>query len=347
MDRSDTAIRDAIARLVEREDLGEARARAAMEEIMRGEATPAQVAAFAVALRMKGETVEEVTGAVRALREHVTRVEAGPGPVVDTAGTGGDGAGTFNISTTAALIAAGAGARVAKHGNRSVSSRSGSADLLAALGVRIDVDVATMERCLAEAGIAFLFAPRLHPALKHAAGPRREVGIRTLFNLLGPLANPAFADRQVVGVFARRWVEPLAHVLRALGARHAWVVHGVDGLDEVTLTGTTFVAEVRDGNVTTFEVHPDRIGLVCCASDDLSGGDAEANAEITRRILDGERGPRATAACLNAAAALVVAGLSADLRAGVERAREAVASGAARRALEALVDLTHSGEGGA
>ncbi|MDF1562596.1 MAG: anthranilate phosphoribosyltransferase [Deltaproteobacteria bacterium] len=336
----DAAIREAIAALVEGQDLGEERAHDAMEVIMEGDATPSQVAGFAVALRMKGETVEEVTGAVRALREHVTRVNPGEGPVVDTAGTGGDGSGTFNISTTAALIAAGAGARVAKHGNRSVSSRSGSADVLAALGVNIDADVPTMERCLAEARIGFLFANTLHPAMKYAAGPRREMGIRTLFNLLGPLANPAFADRQVVGVFARKWVEPLAHVLLNLGSRHAWVVHGIDGLDELTLTGSSFVAEVRDGNVTTFEVHPERIGLRRCNSEDLTGGEIEENAEITRRILGGEAGPRADAAVLNAAAALVVGGLAADLRAGIELAREAIASGAATRALQTLAEVS-------
>ncbi len=340
---TDTSIREAIAALVEGRDLGEARAHDAMEVIMEGHATPSQVAGFAVALRMKGETVEEVTGAVRALREHVTRVDAGEGPVVDTAGTGGDCSGSFNISTTAALIAAGAGARVAKHGNRSVSSKSGSADVLAALGVNIDADVPTMERCLREARIGFLFATTLHPALRYAAAPRREMGIRTLFNLLGPLANPAFADRQVVGVFARKWVEPLAQVLLALGARHAWVVHGIDGLDELTLTGSTFVAEVRDGDVHTFEVHPDRIGLMRCNASDLSGGEVEENAEITRGILAGQKDARATAACLNAAAALVVAGMAADLRAGVELAREAIASGAARKTLATLVEVSQQG----
>ena len=315
-------IRRAISRVVEGHDLSEVEAASAMDDIMSGRATPAQVAGFAIALRMKGETIDEVTGAVRTLREKVTRVDPGPGPVVDTAGTGGDGAGTFNISTTAAILAAAAGAKVAKHGNHSVSSRSGSADVLRALGVDIEAPVPVMERALREARLGFLFAKALHPALGHAAAPRKELGVRTLFNLLGPLANPAFADRQVVGVFHRRWVEPLAGVLLNLGARHAWVVHGHDGLDEITLTGPTLVAEVRDGTVSTFEVTPEHVDLTRCKAESLVGGDAEANARITRFILEGEAGPRADVAHLNAAAALVVAGVAEDLREGVVRSRE-------------------------
>lgn len=333
-------IRAAIRDLVEGRDIGEAGARGAMEAIMSGEATPAQVAGFAVALRMKGESVEEVTGAVRALREKVTRIDAGPGPVVDTAGTGGDGAGTFNISTTAAILAAAAGAKVAKHGNRSVSSRSGSADVLRSLGVDIEADVATVERCIEEVGIGFLFAPALHPALGHAAAPRRELGVRTLFNLLGPLANPAFADRQVVGVFDRKWVEPLAQVLHNLGSVRAWVVHGSDGLDEITLTGPTQVAEVVDGQVRTFEVTPEQAGLERCNVADLAGGDVEENAELTRTILGGGSGPRTDVSLLNAAAALLVCGLCEDLKGGVERAREAISTGEAARTLARLVETS-------
>jgi anthranilate phosphoribosyltransferase len=327
------ALRSAIARLVDRRDLSTEETAAAVSAIMAGEATPAQVAGFAVALRMKGETVPEILGAVRVLREKVTRIDAGEGPVIDTAGTGGDGTGTYNVSTTAAIIAAGAGAKVAKHGNRSVSSRSGSADVLRSLGVDIEAPVPVVERCLKEARIAFLYAPALHPALGHAAAPRRELGVRTLFNLLGPLANPAFADRQVVGVFSESWVEPLARVLAGLGAEHAWVVHGAGGLDELSLLGPTRVAEVRGGEVRQFAVAPGDAGLRSCDLGDLAGGDADENAAITRRILDGEAGPRLDMACFNAAAALVVAGLADGLSEGVERAREAVRSGAAAQAL--------------
>ncbi|RMG14633.1 MAG: anthranilate phosphoribosyltransferase [Deltaproteobacteria bacterium] len=336
------AIREAIRRVVDREDLDEQSAAEAMEEVMQGLATPAQVAGLAIALRMKGETVDEVVGAARVLREHVTRVDAGPGPVVDTAGTGGDASGTFNVSTTAALLAAAAGAKVAKHGNRSVSSRSGSADVLAALGVRIDAPVPVVERCIQEVGIGFLFAPALHPALGHAAAPRRELGVRTLFNLLGPLANPAFADRQVVGVFDKRWVEPIAEVLLKLGTRHAWVVHGSDGLDELTLTGVTHVSEVRDRTVHSFRITPDQVGLNPCQLADLEGGDPETNAAITRRILEGERGPKADMACLNAAAALLVSGKAEDLQDGVEQVREAIRSGRALETLNALVRVSQS-----
>ena len=330
-------IKTAIQQVIAGHDLSEAEAAAAMDQIMAGEASPAQIAGLAVALRMKGETVEEVTGAVRAIRARVTRVEAGPGPVVDTAGTGGDGAGTFNISTTAALIAAGAGVTVAKHGNRSVSSRSGSADVLAALGVTVDAPVPVLERCLREVGVSFLFAPVLHPALRHAAAPRRELGVRTLFNIVGPLVNPAFADRQVVGVFDRRWIEPLAQVLGRLGSVHAWVVHGSDGLDELTLTGPSWVAELKGGEVRTFELNPESLGLRLCAPQDLAGGDAEENAAITREILAGAPGPKADLACLNAAAALLVAGAAADLEEGLAKAREAVRSGAAAEILTRLV----------
>jgi len=327
----------AISELVEHRDLTERACEAAMQVIMEGQASPAEVAGFAIALRMKGESVEEVTGAARAMRSKLTRVDAGPGPIVDTAGTGGDGAGSFNISTTAAFIAAGAGVKLAKHGNRSVSSRCGSADLLAALGVKIDCSVEVMETCLRELGMAFLFAPSLHPAMKYAAAPRRELGVRTLFNLLGPLVNPAFADRQLVGVFAEKWLSPMAQVLGRLGIKRAFVVHGEDGLDEISLTAKTHIVEWDGAGLRSFEIDPRELGLELCDASELEGGDVEENAAITLKILRGEAGPRREVSCLNAAAALVLGDKAESFEEGLKLAHASIDEGRAFETMQQLV----------
>lgn len=309
--------------------------------MMTGNATPAQVAGLLMALRVRGETVEEITAGATALRERMTRIEAPPG-AIDTCGTGGDAAGTHNISTAAAIVVAGCGVPVAKHGNRGLSSRSGSSDVLTALGVDIEADFALVERAIREARIGFMMAPRHHGAMRHVAGPRVELGTRTVFNLLGPLANPAGVRRQVVGVFAAEWVRPLAEVLGRLGTEFAWVVHGRDdGLDELTTTGPTLVAEWDGGGVRTFEVTPEDAGLSRSTLDDLKGGDPAHNAEAIRAVLAGERGPLRDAVVLGAAGALVVAGRVRTLREGAAMAAEAVDRGAAGRALERLVAITN------
>lgn len=293
-------------------------------------------AALLVALRMKGEAVPEITGAAAAMRSRVIPIPHTAETLVDTCGTGGDGRGTFNISTAAALVASAAGASVAKHGNRSVSSKSGSADVLAALGVKIEIDPATAGRALDEVGITFLFAPLLHPAMREVMPVRRELGMRTIFNVLGPLTNPAGARRQVMGVYSQSLVEPIGQVLRDLGAEHALVVHG-DGLDEITTTGVTTVSEVRDGEVRTYTLEPERFGLRRVAVEDLAGGKPDDNAALLRRVFGGETGPLADVTALNAGAAIYVAGLAPSLEEGHEAARTALASGAAARKLDALV----------
>jgi len=333
-------IREAIARLLERRDLNEAEAEAVMGQIMAGEATPAQIGAFLIALRLKGETVEEITGCARAMRAHATPVHPRRRELVDTCGTGGDGAGTFNISTAAAFVVAGAGLAVAKHGNRSVSSRCGSADVLETLGVNLELTPEQIASCIDQVGIGFLFAPRLHPAMKHAIGPRREMGVRTIFNILGPLTNPAGASRQVMGVYDPGLTETLAHVLDGLGAKAAYVVHGADGLDELSTTGPNRVSVLRNGWVRSQTLDPAELGLPRARLSDLQGGDAETNAEIIRQVLAGERGPRRDVVLLNAAAALVVGGLAEDLASGLSLAAQAVDSGAAREKLEGLVALS-------
>ncbi|MBF0308367.1 MAG: anthranilate phosphoribosyltransferase [Magnetococcales bacterium] len=330
---------EVIAHLVAGKDLTREQARETMLAIMSGQMTDAQIGAYLVALRMKGERVEEIAGSAAAMRQMAVAVKA-EGIVVDTCGTGGDGSGTFNISTTAAFVVAGCGVTVAKHGNRSISSRSGSADLLKALGVRLEVEVSLVERCLREAHIGFLFAPRHHGAMRHAMGPRKELGLRTVFNLLGPLTNPAGASRQVMGVFSSEWTGPLAKVLGMLGSRRAMVVHGSDGLDEITLTGSTKVAELLpDGQVLEYDLHPGELGLACVTSETLRGGDAEENAAITRAILSGEEGPTRDIVLLNAAAALYVADQAADLREGLLLAARSIDSGAAMASLEKLIAL--------
>jgi anthranilate phosphoribosyltransferase len=333
-------IRNAIAKVVGHVDLSEPEMIGVMEEIMSGAATPAQIGAFITALRLKGETVAEITGAARVMREKATRINAAAAgeTLVDTCGTGGDASGTFNVSTTAAFVVAGAGLPVAKHGNRSISSHCGSADVLEALGVDLGLAPERIGRCIVEVGIGFMFAPALHGAMKHAIGPRREIGIRTIFNVLGPLTNPAGANVQVVGVYESSLVEKLALVLGQLGSRRALVVCGEGGLDEITVTGETLVAEWAEGRVRTYTIRPEEVGLARAALEEIKGGvtPAEAAGQL-RAILAGEQGPRLDMVLLNAGAALMVAGRVADLAAGVELAREVVLSGAALAKMEALV----------
>ncbi|CAI2718184.1 anthranilate phosphoribosyltransferase [Nitrospina watsonii] len=313
-----------------------------MTEVMEGRVERSFLGAFLTALRMKGETVSEITGAARVMRDKAERLDVDGQHAVDTCGTGGDRSNTFNISTAVAFVVAGAGVVVAKHGNRAVSSRSGSADVLKCLGVNIEAEKSVVEKCLKEAGIAFLFAPSMHKAMKHAADVRRELGFRTIFNLLGPLTNPAGVQAQVVGVFDAKWTEPLANVLGKLGCRHAFVVHGEDGLDEITLTGPTQVAELKDGKVNAYVLNPQDVGLTLCNAKDLKGGEAEDNAELVRGILVGAPGPKRDIVLLNAAAAIVAAGKAKDLKAGIEVARTAIDSGAAKQKLEDLCRISNS-----
>jgi anthranilate phosphoribosyltransferase len=334
-------IKEAISRVVAGVSLTEAEAEAVMREIMQGEATDAQIAAYITGLRMKGETVEEITGSARVMREKSVHIRLDAAYQVDTCGTGGDLSHSFNISTTAAFVVAGAGVAVAKHGNRSVSSRSGSADVLQALGINIEIPSQRVEECLAEVGIAFLFAPMMHLAMKYAIGPRREIGIRTIFNLLGPLTNPAGVRAQVMGVYAPDLTAPLAKTLGNLGLQRAFVVHGMDGLDEITITDRTKVSEYRDGSVNDYFMHPSDYDLPVGRPEDLKGGDAAANAAITIDILRGSGGPRRDIVLLNAAAGLVAAGRAQEFRDGLRIAAEAIDSGAAMQKLEALRRFTN------
>jgi anthranilate phosphoribosyltransferase len=335
-------IQEALAKVVQRIDLGETEMAEAMEEIMEGKATPAQVGGLLTALRMKGETVEEVTGAARVMRQKATRIDARSSVIVDTCGTGGDGQKTFNISTTTAFVVAAAGLTVAKHGNRAVSSRCGSADVLEALGVRIDVSPDAVEECLQQIGIGFLFAPKLHGAMKNAIGPRRELGLRTIFNMLGPLTNPASATAQLIGVYDPKLTEMFAGVLRNLGTRRAFVVHGSDGLDEATVTGETRVSELKDGRITTYNIHPMEFFGGAFGAEELTGGDAFTNAAVTRAILAGKDGAPRKIVLLNAALAIVAGGKAETIREGVRLAEECLDSGGAGKKLEALVELTNS-----
>ncbi|HEY6137733.1 MAG TPA: anthranilate phosphoribosyltransferase [Thermoanaerobaculia bacterium] len=334
------SIAAAIKRVVDGQSLGREEMFDVFGEVMDGRCTDVQKTALLVSLRMKGETVDEITGAAMAMRQRVTPLDTGGADVVDTCGTGGDGRGTFNVSTVAAFVAAGAGALVAKHGNRAVSSACGSADLLAELGVAIDLDAARMSEVLRRTGISFLFAPKLHPAMGAVAGVRRELGVRTIFNVLGPLTNPAFARRQVLGVYAEHLVERLAHVLLSLGAEHALVVHSHDGLDEISISAPTYICEVRGGSVRAYELTPDEVGVASHRIESIAGGDAKTNAEITRKILRGEEGPRADIVAANAGAALYVAGVVPDIRDGVALARESIASGKAMQKLEQLIAVS-------
>jgi anthranilate phosphoribosyltransferase len=327
-----------LARVANGERLNEADAAAAFDAMMSGDATPAQMGGFLMALRVRGETVEEITGAARTMRAKALHVAAPPG-AIDTVGTGGDGAGTFNISTAAAFVVAGCGVPVAKHGNRNFSSKSGSADILGALGVNIDAEPAVVERAIREAGIGFLMAPRYHSATRHVAPTRVELGTRTIFNLLGPLSNPAGATRQLVGVFSAHWVKPVAEVLGRLGSEHAWVVHG-EGIDEITTTGKTRVAEFKDGKVTTFEVTPEQVDLRRATLADIKGGDPAFNAARLRALIAGEQGALRDIVLLNSAAALIIAGRARDLRDGMTLAAKSIADGGARRALDRLIAIT-------
>ena len=329
-------IQESISQLIGGQDLGRDKARAVMNQIMSGEATDAQIGAFLVALRCKGETVEEISGCAEVMRDKATRISTTQEKVVDTCGTGGDGSSSFNISTAVAFVVAGAGLCVAKHGNRAMSSRCGSADVLSALGVNIEASPAVVSACLEEAGIGFLFAPMLHGAMKHAIGPRKEIGTRTVFNVLGPLTNPAGAERQLIGVFAPDLTATMAGVLRDLGSVRAFVVHGADGLDEVTITGPSQVSELNDGEVTTYEITPEQFGLKRGSAESLKGGDADDNAQTLLDILGGADGPRRDIVLLNAAAAITAGDGASDLAAGVERAQESLDSGNAKAALENL-----------
>ena len=320
--------------------LSQTEAAEAFETIMSGVATDAQIGALLMAMRLRGETIEEIAGAARAMRARALPVNA-PEGAIDTCGTGGDAKGTHNISTAVAFVVAGAGVPVAKHGNRSISSRSGSADVLTALGVNIECGPETITRCLEECGLGFMFAPAHHPAMRHVAHVRKELGTRTIFNLLGPLANPASTKYQVVGVFAEEWVEPVANVLGLLGVERAWVVHGADGLDELTTTGVSHVAALDAGKIMTFKVSPKNAGLPEDKPEDLTGGDAAENAAHLRAVLQGNQGPLRNIVLLNAAAALLVAGKAKSLREGVALAAESIDSGKAKAVLDALVKLSH------
>jgi anthranilate phosphoribosyltransferase len=340
-------IQEALARLLEGRDLSKSQAREVMNQVMRGEATPAQIGGFLVALRLKGESADEIAGCAEAMRAHVLAVRPAREDLVDTAGTGGDGAGTFNISTAAALVAAAAGAAVAKHGNRAVSSASGSADVLEALGFELELPGERIARSIDELGFGFLFAPSHHPAMRHAAPVRRELAARTVFNVLGPLTNPAGARAQVVGVYAPELVPTIAAVLARLGARRAFVVHGAGGIDELSPAGPNLVCEVVGGKVREREIDPRDFGVPRCRPAELAGGSPAENAAVVREIFAGERGPKREAVLLNAGGAIAAGGHSRDLEEGYRLAAEAVDSGAAAARLDELVDFSQTKEAAA
>ena len=331
-----------IAKVADGKPLSPGEARAAFDIMMAGEASPAQIGGFLMALRVRGETVGEIVGAVSTMRSRMTPVEA-PADAIDIVGTGGDASGSYNVSTCAAIIAAGAGATIAKHGNRSLSSKSGAADALSALGVNIEASPETIARCISGTRLGFMFAPMHHAAMRHVGPSRVELGTRTIFNLLGPLSNPAGVKRHVIGVFAPHWVEPLAHVLHELGSTHAWIVHG-DGLDELTTAGVTEIAELKDGAVTTFTVTPEEIGYARVTSDALKGGLPEENAAALSAVLAGERGAYRDIACMNAAAGLVVAGLARNLEEGARLSEAAIDDGRAAAVLADLVTASRDGK---
>lgn len=329
-----------LGRVARGETLSETDAGIAFDILMSGNATPAQMGGFLMALRVRGETVAEITGAARVMRAKAVAIEAPPG-AIDTCGTGGDGQGTFNISTATAFVVAACRVPVAKHGNRAASSKSGAADVLSALGLNLDADMALVRRSLHEAGICFLMAPRHHTAMRNVGPTRVELGTRTIFNLMGPLSNPAGAKRQLLGVFARTWVAPLAEVLLRLGSDAAWVVHGSDGLDEITTTGPTHVAELKNGAVTSFEITPEDAGLPRAKPEDLKGADPDSNAAALKAVLAGAHGPYRDIVLLNAAAALMVAGKAGDLRTGAGLAAEAIDRGKAAETLAHMVAISH------
>jgi len=348
-------IKQAIAKVVRQEHVTEKEMEEVMEEIMTGQATPAQIGSFITALRIKGETVDEITGAARVMRAKAKKVQANnhlinldrdeinmdDETILDTCGTGGDGTNTFNVSTTTAFVAAGAGVKVAKHGNRAVSSRCGSADVLENLGVNLDINDTSVERCIREIGIGFLYAPRYHGAMKYSAGPRREIGLRTIFNLLGPLTNPAGATVQVLGLYSPHLTKTIAQVLGRLGTREAFVVCGEGTYDEISICGPTTVSHLKEGKVETFEITPEEYGFHRAAPEAIRGGNARENAQIIRQILDGETGPKRDMVLLNAAAGFVAAGLDTDFAGGIHRAEDAIDSGSAREKLDSLVRLTN------
>ena len=335
-------IQAAIQAVIEQRDLSRNEMQSVMRTIMTGEATQAQIGGFLIGLRMKGETVDEIAAAASVMRELAAPVKVSGDHMVDCCGTGGDGAKTFNISTASTFVIAAAGGQVAKHGNRSISSSSGSADLLEAAGVKLDLAPDQVANCIDEVGVGFMFAPMHHSAMKHAIGPRKEMAVRTVFNLLGPLTNPAGAPNQVIGVFDGAWVEPLAQVLKQLGSRHVMVVHGSDGLDEITISGETQVAELKDGKVTTYSIKPEQFGLAAASLDTLSVNNAEESLQVVKGVLENQSGAAADIVALNAGAAIYVAGLAEALEAGVKRAQEVISSGEARSKLDALVACSQS-----
>ncbi len=352
-------LKAAIQKVIDGMDLGEEEMVEAMEVIMSGQATPAQIGSFITALRLKGETIAEITGAARVMRSKATRIEIDDSlvsidrddinldleTIVDTCGTGGDGTNTFNVSTTTAFVVAGCGVRVAKHGNRSVSSQCGSADVIESLGVNLEVPPSVVNECLGRVGIGFLYAPALHGAMKYAIGPRREIGIRSIFNILGPLTNPAGANVQVLGVYDKQLTPVLAEVLNRLGSRSAFVVHGEDSLDEISITGRTFVSELRNGQVSTYTIEPEDFGITRGSINDIKGGSAAENARIVLNVLEGEAGARRDIVLLNSAAALVAAGRADNFREGISQAAHAIDSGQAIAKLDSLREITTSHKG--
>ena len=335
-------ITTAIAAVIDHRDLGADEMEMVMRSIMTGQATPAQIGGFLIGLRMKGETVDEIAAAARVMRELATAVDVSGPYLVDTCGTGGDGASTFNISTASAIVTAAAGGRVAKHGNRSVSSSSGSADVLEAAGVKLDLGPAQVAACIDQVGVGFLFAPQHHSAMKYAIGPRREMRVRTLFNLLGPLTNPAAAPNQVLGVFSPDWVEPLAQVLKQLGSQHVLVVHAEDGLDEISIAAATRVAELRDGEIATYTVTPEQFGMQRAGLDGLAVADATQSLAMIEAVFDNQPGPARDIVALNAGAAIYAADLTETLQEGVDLASEAIASGRAKQTFAALIKASNT-----
>ena len=329
-----------LSQLAEGGSLSSAEAETAFDNIMSGEADNAQIGALLMALRVRGETVDEITGAVRAMRAKATRVSA-PDEAMDIVGTGGDSLGTYNISTAAALVVAGCGVTVAKHGNRAVTSKAGASDVLASLGVNLECDMSLIERAITDAGIGFLMAPRYHSAMRHVVPVRASLGIRTIFNILGPLSNPAGVKRQFTGAFDRAWIQPMAQVLANLGSEAAWVVHGADGMDEITTTDITYVAALSDGKVQTFQISPEDAGIPRASLNDLRWGDAKYNAAAIEALVDGQDGPYRDIVLFNAAASLIVAGKAQDLKRGVSIAAQSIDEGAARKALEKMIEITN------
>ena len=334
-------IQEALKKVLDKLDLKEEEMILVMTQVMEGKVEDSQLGAFLTALRMKGETVEEITGAAKVMRDKAEKIKVSKDPIIDTCGTGGDGANTFNISTTAAFVVAGCDISVAKHGNRAVSSRSGSADVLKCLGVNIEASKFTVEKCIDQIGIGFLFAPLMHGAMKHAAGVRKQLGIRTIFNLLGPLTNPAGANAQVVGIYDSSRLKQIASVLKLLGTRKAFVVHGSDGLDEITLTGETKVCELANGQISEYILKPDSFDLTACEAKDITGGTPEENADILKAILSGIKGPKRDIVLMNASAAICASDKKESLKAAMELARESIDSGSAEQKLNDLCRLSH------